>query len=411
MNIREEMSRSRRVAIPYPIMAVLITVAFAGGLYFGSTRSEAIGFTVFDSANSTQPEHVDFKAFWKAWNLIQERYVPATTTDPITDEDLVYGAIKGLADALGDPYTVFLPPQEAEVFSEDIRGNFEGVGMEIGIRDDSLVVVAPLKGTPAERAGIRSGDKILEISGESTDGMTVDAAVQRIRGERGTTVELVIQREGERELLTITIIRAVINIPTIETSVEEGVFVIRLFNFSAISSGLFRQALREFVQSEGKTLILDLRGNPGGFLEASVDMASWFLPTGAVVVSEDFGGDKEPRFHRSKGYDIFTDQLKMVILVDRGSASASEILAGALREHDVAILIGESTFGKGSVQELLDVTSNTALKITIARWLTPKGNSISDGGLIPDIVVPVTSDDIAAGHDPQLERALEYLKK
>lgn len=407
--------KHKRLAMPHALVAVLLVASFAAGLYFGSANSN--GASVFLGQAATQPEDVDFSSFWKAWNVIQEKYVPATTTDPVSETDLVYGAIEGLAAALGDPYTVFLPPKESEIFNEDIRGNFEGVGMEIGIRNGLLVVIAPLKGTPADRAGVRSGDRILEVDGTSTEGTTVDEAVQLIRGERGTAVELTIQRGEERELRTITIVRAVIEIPTIETAVEgisglqgNGVFVIRLFNFSAISPGLFRRALREFVESNSNKLILDLRGNPGGFLEASVDMASWFLPTGTVVVSEDLGSGEEPRYHRSKGYDVFSDQLQMVILVDKGSASASEILAGALREHGIATLIGESTFGKGSVQELVDVTDDTALKVTIARWLTPEGNSISDGGLEPDITVLITEEDVAAGRDPQLERALEYLR-
>lgn len=406
----------KRLTVPYATAAVLITLVFGVGVYIGS-KQQGAPLSVFKSVDSTQPTSVDFGAFWKAWNVLHEKYVPATTTDPVTDQELVYGAIQGLAGALGDPYTVFLPPQETEIFNEDIRGNFEGVGMEIGIRNSTLVVIAPLRGTPAERAGIQSGDRIREIDGTSTEGMTVDEAVQLIRGERGTTVELTIQREGESELRTIPVTRAVIEIPTIETSLELGaapsdnVFVIRLFNFSAISPGLFRRALRDFVESGTDKLIVDVRGNPGGFLEASVDMASWFLPTGAVVVSEDFGEGEDVRHHRSKGYDIFTDQLKMVVLINQGSASASEILAGALREHGVATLIGERTFGKGSVQELVDITSDTSLKVTIARWLTPNGNSISDGGLTPDIEVSVTEDDVVAGRDPQLERALEYLRE
>jgi len=289
--------------------------------------------------------------------------------------------------------------------------------MEIGVRGGALVVIAPLKGTPAEQAGVKSGDRILEIDGESTEGMTVDEAVQRIRGERGTAVTITIQRDDERELREIEIVRAVISIPTIETADAQspelradGIFVIRLFNFSAISSGLFRQALREFVESGDDKLILDLRGNPGGFLEASVDIASWFLPAGKVVVTEDLGGEGEPRVHRSKGLNIFNENLKMAVLIDQGSASASEILAGALQEHGVAVLVGEHTFGKGSVQELIDVTSDTSLKITVARWLTPNGVSISDGGLSPDIEVAITEEDIAAGRDPQLDRAAEYLR-
>ena len=224
-------------------------------------------------------------------------------------------------------------------------------------------------------------------------------------------------REGESELLSIPVIRDIIQIPTISTSSEDGaglrddgVFVIQLYNFSALSQHLFREALREFIVSEADKLILDLRGNPGGFLEASVDMASWFLPLGKIVVEESFGEGIKPKVHRSSGYDIFNENLKMAIVVNRGSASASEILAGALKEHGVATLVGDRTFGKGSVQELVPITSDTSLKVTIARWLTPLGNSISEEGLKPDIEVERTLEDIENDIDPQIEKAAEFLK-
>ena len=289
-------------------------------------------------------------------------------------------------------------------------GNFEGVGMEIGMRNGILTVIAPLKGTPAERAGLKSGDSILRIDGEPTDNLTIDEAVGRIRGEGGTPVVFSIAREDENGLLEIEVIRARIDIPTINWSLRsDNIFVIELFNFSAVSPNLFRDTLREFVISGSDKLILDLRGNPGGFLEAAVDMASWFLPAGEVVLREDFGDHDKPRIHRSNGYDIFNDQLKMVIMINGGSASASEILAGALKQHGVASLVGEQSFGKGSVQELVDITPETSLKITIARWLTPDGTSISDGGLSPDIEVEITEEDLDQDRDPQLESAVELL--
>jgi carboxyl-terminal processing protease len=190
---------------------------------------------------------------------------------------------------------------------------------------------------------------------------------------------------------------------------ENGVFLIELYNFSANSPNLFRAALRQFIESGSDKMIFDLRGNPGGFLEAAIDMASWYLPAGKVVVREDFGGARSEKVYRSRGYDIFTDNLKFAILVNGGSASASEILAGALSEHDKAILIGEKTFGKGSVQELINITPNTSLKITVARWLTPNGRSISEEGITPDILVKRTAEDIAASRDPQLQKAIEIL--
>ena len=368
-----------------------------------------------------QPEGVDFSPVWKAWSILDERFVDAyatTTASSTTALDLhamqqkrVWGMISGLTEASGDPYTVFFPPSEAEVFQADIQGSFEGVGMEIAIRDRMLTVVSPLKGTPASRAGIKSGDVITEIDGASTQGMGINAAVQKIRGKRGTAVVFTVVREGESEVLTISVTRDTIEIPTITTDRRsDGIFVIELLNFSAKSPELFRLALKEFAATGYTKLIIDLRGNPGGFLDAAVDMASWFLPSGKIVVTEDYGGNGSNRIHRSRGYDIFSDDLKLVILIDRGSASASEILAGALHEHDKATLIGTRSFGKGSVQELVNITSDTSLKVTVARWLLAGDVFITKDGITPDVVVEIP-EDAEKEKDYVLEEAVEYLKK
>jgi carboxyl-terminal processing protease len=337
--------------------------------------------------------------------LIESKYV---ANDGLDRQRMVWGAVSGLVDSLEDPYSIFLPPEDAEVFEDNVRGDFSGVGMEIGMRKDVLTVIAPLKGTPAEQAGIKAGDKIIKIDEEPTGDMTLDKAVQLIRGERGTKVALTILRDGDDDPLKIEIVRDTIEIPVLETEVKEnGIFAISLYNFSARSTGEFRQALQKMAEAGSSKLILDLRGNTGGYLEAAVDIASWFLPSGKIVAREKFGnGDEE--LYRSRGYDVF-ENLKMVILVNRGSASASEILAGALRDHGVATLVGEKTFGKGSVQELISMDDDAALKLTIARWLTPNGLSISEQGLEPDIAVEYTDEDFEAGRDPQMERAIEIL--
>ena len=350
------------------------------------------------------------------------RSTPSARSATSTDQDKVWGAIGGLTASFGDPYTVFFPPEESKSFETEISGNFEGVGMEIGIKDDMVTVVAPLKGNPAQRAGVLAGDKIISIDGQSTIKMSVDKAVKLIRGKLGTKVKLIIAREGKKEPLEFVITREVINTPTVDTEIkggqiadsktgkmQNGVFVIKLYNFYSSSTDLFRKALREFIESGSDKLILDLRGNPGGYLEAAVDMASWFLPLGKVVVSEDFGKNAPSQIYRSKGYNIFNSNLKMVILVNGGSASASEILAGALKEHNIAKLAGEKTFGKGSVQEVVKITQETSLKVTVARWLTPLGHSISENGLTPDIEVKMTPEEFAKGKDPQMEKAIKYL--
>lgn len=358
-----------------------------------------------------QPATVDFSPFWKAWDILNEKYVPtATSSKPVTDQDKVYGAIQGLAASLGDPYTVFFPPQANSDFQSDIKGSFYGVGMEVAEQNGQLVVIAPLKGSPAQQAGILSGDIILKIDNTPTVGLSTDDAVNLIRGPEGTSVDLLISRNTKKVPFDVKVVRANINIPTIDTKdLGNGIFYIALYSFSENSPDLFRGALRQFVESGDSKLILDLRGNPGGYLDAAIDMASWFLPSGDVVVQEDYGPGKTPTIYRSKGYDIFNNGLKFVILVDSGSASASEILSGALSEQGKATLIGEKTFGKGSVQELVPITSDTSLKVTVARWLTPNGISISKQGIMPQIVVDRTEADVEAGKDPQLDRAVQFL--
>jgi carboxyl-terminal processing protease len=317
-----------------------------------------------------------------------------------------------MVESINDPYTVFFPPAEATSFESEIEGNFEGVGMEMGIKSGVLTVITPLKNSPAEKAGIRPGDKVIQIEGKITTDYSIDQAVKLIRGKKGTTVTLLVVREGVEKPIEVKIVRDVINLPTIDTKLDPktNIFTIKLYTFSAQSASLFRNALREFVESKSNKLILDLRGNPGGFLDAAVDMASWFLPPGKTVVMEDYGNGKTQVVERSRGYNIFNENLRMVILIDGGSASASEILAGALSEYGKAKLVGTKSFGKGSVQEYIKLNSETALKVTVARWLTPNGKSISEGGLTPDVEVKVTPEDITAGRDPQMDKAIELLK-
>jgi carboxyl-terminal processing protease len=356
-------------------------------------------------------ERVEMEAFWKVWSELEEKFVSASTTQKVSDEDKMYGAITGLVESVGDPYTVFFTPELKEDFDESITGTFSGVGMEVGIQDNFLTVVAPLKNSPSQRAGIETGDRIVTIDGKSTEGMSTEAAVSLIRGEKGTVVTLEVLRKGESDLRTVPITRDTIVVPTIETEVIGDVFVIRLYTFGTAATTEFRQALRELVSSKKKKLVLDLRGNPGGYLDAAVDISSWFLPAGKVIVSEDFGSSDEPKVFRSKGYDIFKSDLRMVVLIDGGSASASEILAGALQEHGVAKLVGEQSFGKGSVQELVDITPTTALKVTIARWLTPNGKSISNGGLKPDVKIDFDAELFKEKKvDSQMQKALELLR-
>ncbi len=403
------------------VVAALL-VAFGGGMYAGisarlqnadaATTSSVPTITLGDLSGSSAPSGVDFSKFWQAWSLLNNNFVQTHASNTIpTDEEKVYGAIKGLTESYGDPYTVFLPPQQAQSFNEQIKGSFGGVGMELGQRQGSLTVVAPLKGSPAEAAGIRSGDIVTGIDGLASEALAVDDAVGKIRGPVGTKVEISIKRAGEREPLVFKITRQTIQIPIINSYHRaDGIYVIELYSFSENSSELFRSALRSFFESGDTKLILDLRGNPGGYLQAAVEMASYFLPVGDTVVTEDFKGKQTNVVHRSLGYNVFANKkLSMAILIDQGSASASEILAGALSQQGVAKLVGTRSFGKGSVQQLIELGGGAELKVTVARWLTPNGTSISDGGLTPDIKVERTPEQVAAGKDPQKDAAVSWL--
>lgn len=395
-----EISTNKKQIPKGATLVIVGALLFCGGFFVGTkthnVEAQTIGTELTNGA--------DMSVFWKVWKTLDEKSVYKDKADT---QARVYGAAQGLAQSLKDPYTVFFNPEENKMFKSQIEGHFGGVGMEVAMKDGVITVVAPLKGTPAEKAGIKSGDKILKIGTKSTNGMNVEDAIALIRGEAGTAVDVTIYRDGEKDTRSITLTRATIVPPIIDTEKKGDVFIIRLYNFGEQSNSSFRDALKQFVLSGGSKLIIDLRGNPGGYLESAVDIASWFLPKDAVVVSEDFGGKKDSVIYHSSGYNIFNDKLRLLILVDGGSASASEILAGALKEQGKAKLVGTKTFGKGSVQEVVEITKDTALKVTVAKWLTPNGVSISENGLQPDYVVKSGSDP---KKDLQLEKALELMK-
>lgn len=407
---------------------LFLGLVFAGGVFYGGYTlglsnynwESVVAKQVAGTAVPQNIEQADFSPMWKAWAILDQKIAPskASSTKVVTEQDKVWGAIQGLASSFGDPYTTFFPPQESKAFAESVKGSFGGVGMEVTMKDKIITVVAPLKGTPAERAGIKASDRIIKIDGTSTVNMSLDKAVSMMHGDPGTIVKLTILRESERREIELTITRAIIEVPTIHTELKDGVFVIHLFSFTENSAVKFRDALLEFgkLYDVGKTnkLIIDLRSNPGGYLESAVDISSFFLPEGKEIVREVGNREYGEKVYRSRGFDVFKDgNLKLAILIDGGSASASEIVASALRDHEKAILVGEKSFGKGSVQELIPITNETSLKVTIARWLTPKGVSISDGGITPDIVVSsaTTTKEGEVPKDLQLLRAIEELKK
>ncbi len=383
-------------------MLVIAGIFFVGGAFFGNSyKSSLHGF--YDK--TTPKEGVNFDTFWSVWNSIDEKYIGAKD---VSDEDRMYGAIQGLVQSLGDPYSEFFPPEESKEFQEVIEGEFSGLGMEVGKRDGLLTVITPLKDSPAEKAGIKAGDVVLKIDGENLKiDASIDEAISKMRGPKGTSVTLTIFREEGEETLEITVVRDIIIMPTVEGSLRpDGIYVINLYNFNAQSKKMFDREIESFLKTGSKKLILDLRGNPGGYLDIAIDIAGWFIPEGSVVVSEDFGDNTEDIIYRSKKITQIPKDVKIAVLVDQGSASASEILAGALKEYGRAKIIGEQTFGKGSVQELVPITSDTSFKITIAKWLTPNGTSISEKGLPPDILVEYDSE---AKEDNQIERAVLFL--
>lgn len=397
------------VKIKFAIIAVLIVaVSFAGGFYFHQRLSKTyVPIKEVINRELGQPQGIDFSLFWKTWDLIQSRYVDQ---DKIKNQDLVYGAIDGMVKAVGDPYTVFFKPEESENFAQEINGTFGGIGIEIGLRDNILTVIAPIKGTPAEKAGLLAGDKIIKIGEKSTEGLRVDEAVNIIRGPKGTPVRLIINRENSSSTKEVTIIRDTIKIPTVSWKLLDGkTAYIQLFVFNRNVDDDFKKIAKEIVNSKADRIILDLRNNPGGLLDSSVSIASYFLNPNQLVIQEKYANGKNDEFRTSNNGQL--KNYPLVIITNKGSASASEILAGAIKDNRGVIIVGEKSFGKGVVQEVDELPGRASVKITIAKWFTPKGTSINDNGIEPDIIIERTEADINAKRDPQLDKALEIVKQ
>jgi carboxyl-terminal processing protease len=388
-------------------VAILFVILFGAGILVGSATNTNVGKTdgKLDSALLGQVQSAlnEKFIFWKA-----------SSTLP-TDKELEYGMIQGYVASYKDPYTIFFPPQEAKSFSQNVQGSFGGVGMNVGMKEGSIVVIAPLKDSPAMKAGIKAGDIITAVDGKSVVGLNSDEAVNMIRGEIGTSVKITVIHAQAKTTTDITVTRAEIKIPTLDTETKSGAFVIHLYNFSAESPDLFSKAINTFIGTNLKYMVIDLRGNPGGYLDAAVNMASYFLKEGQVVVSERQGKDEAVVNHRSAGLSGLPNGTKVVVLVDGGSASASEILAGALKDQGVAKIVGEKTFGKGSVQELVNFSDGSSLKVTIAKWFTPNGVNISESGIKPDVeslfgTSTPKLDSAGKPIDTQLLKAIEVVK-
>lgn len=396
------------------VLAALI-LGFTGGLWF-TNRSAESPITVVQhlfNKESGKPANVDFDLFWQVWDSLNEKYVDKGKIDM---QKLVYGAISGMVNSVGDPYTVFFEPATSKKFQEEISGSFGGVGMEIGKRDNIITVIAPIKNTPAFRAGIKTGDRILKIDAKSTVDLSVEEAVSLIRGPRGTKVALTVSSINSPDSRVVELVRETIKIPAVEWKMLDGhIAYMNLYSFNQNVDSEFQKAAQEILKSKADRLIVDLRDDPGGLLDSSINIAGWFLDGGSLAVSEDYGNGVRNDFKTAENGAL--KGLPTVLLLNGGSASASEILAGALHDNRGIKLVGQKSFGKGSVQELRNFNGGSSLKVTVAKWLTPAGISISEKGINPDVKVEidpkaVTSGDVTIGQrgkDPQLDKAVEIV--
>jgi carboxyl-terminal processing protease len=388
---------------------VAVVLSFVGGYALGQHNGN-IERTSGQVINKEEiPEYlskdVDFKMFWEVWNLVKLKYL----RQPISETKMFYGAIGGMMAALGDPYTVFFEPQIAEKFAEDLAGTFSGIGAEIAVKNEQLMIVSPLPDSPAEKAGLRAGDKIVAIGDLDTRGIAVDEAIDLIRGPKGTPIKLMITRDGLGEAKEYTIIRDQIVVKSVKLEWKGDVAVLEISQFGDDTIYEFNRRVDEILKKKDvKGLILDLRGNPGGYLDGAISMAGEWLKDGVVVCEKDAAGTI--REFRASGRGLL-ENLSTVVLVNQGSASASEIVAGALQDHKKATLVGMTTFGKGSVQDYEELRDGSAVKITIAEWLTPDKRAIHEIGVKPDVEVDLTEEDYNAGKDPQMDKALEILNK
>lgn len=411
--------------ILFSVVGLVIVLVFAIGLaigYFSASyfnQDSGEGKVVNeDKVPEYLTNDVDFQEFWKVWEYVKNNYVDSG----VTESQMFYGALSGVLASLEDPYSVFLNPDITKKFEQELSGSFEGIGAEIGLKEGQLTVVSPLADSPAYESGLKAGDKILAINGEDTFGISLDYAVSNIRGEKGTEVVLTVFREGVNDPFDIKIIRDTIEIDSVRVSsngenapAEDGVVWlgdrvahIEILYFNENTLNDWNQTIQKVLAGNPKGIILDLRNNPGGFLGTAIEIAGEWV-NGDIVVSERMR-DGETINHYARRNARLVD-IPTVVLVNGGSASGSEIVAGALQDYGVAKLVGETTFGKGSVQDLKKFKDGSSVKLTIAEWLTPKGRQINKEGIKPDVEVELTQEDYEAERDPQLDKALELLSQ
>ncbi len=400
--------------VAFFIESIVLVLIFTLGYFFGQKALLGDSAHAFKSLNEAlvynkenSYEGVDFRIFWQAWDLLKKEHVDRNDID---SQELVYGAIKGMFAATGDMHTNFFDPKEKKMFDEEIDGSFEGIGAEIGIRDGFLTIVAPLDDSPAQKAGLKPKDKILAIDDEQITKPELDKLITKIRGKSGTKVRFKVLREGEEKPLDITVIRDRIQLKSVKMEQIDDIAYLRISEFTETTASEVSNALKEIKNNNSKGIIVDLRSDPGGLLDSVIDVIGHFVPEESVVVIEKYS-DTRKDIKKTHGMGEFKN-LPMVILIDEGSASASEIFAGALKDNrkDV-VLVGQKSYGKGSVQQLFPLMNGTSAKITIARWLTPKGDLIDKIGIKPDVSVEYTEQDYKNEKDPQKDKAIEIIKE
>lgn len=406
--------RERKKSFAIVIVSTLIIISFFTGLFVGVTNADklpkdnTIGqITNKDATPNSISKDVDFDLFWNVWQTIKDRYVGA---EDLKDIDMFYGAQMGLVASLGDPYTIFLKPEVAKEFQNELEGKFQGIGAEIGIKNDKLTVISPLPNSPAEKSGIKPGDHIIAVDGLDTSSMSLNMAVSKIRGDKGTKVKLRIIHKDEKTDQEIEITRDDIIYESVVWSVKNNhIGYIKISHFNTDTDALFDKAVNDLVAKKVDSIILDLRNDPGGYLTTAIKVASDWVEND-IIVKEEFRDKTKTQNYSSSTATPRLKGKKTIILVNGGSASASEIVSGALQDYKLATLVGEKTFGKGSVQDLIKLEDGSSLKLTIAKWLTPLGRSINGEGITPDIEVKLTTEDYNKDLDPQLDKALELLK-
>jgi carboxyl-terminal processing protease len=407
------------------VAVILLAGAFSGGFLAGhflpagnlrlpSTESLSLpgetpsASTDTGGAENATPQDLQtlFKPFWETWTIIHDQYVD----QPVDNVALMRGAINGMLASLGDAHTSYMDPQQFKDANSSLAGNYEGIGAYVDTTKDFLTITSPIPGSPAEKAGLKPGDKIIAIDGVDMTGINPELVRQKVLGPAGTTVKLTIQREGQDNPFDVEITREKIDIASVESKMlDNNIAYVKLNTFGDTTSSDLESALKTLMAQHPKGLILDLRNNGGGYLQTAVEVASQFISKG-VILYEQYGNGKKDSYEAKPG-GLALD-VPMVVLINKGSASASEIVAGALQDDKRAQLVGETSYGKGSVQNWIPLQDNQgAVRVTIAKWLTPLGRTIQKIGLTPDVVVALTDADAQAKLDPQLDKAIELLSK